>query len=214
MRAPPRACCRPMQAAGRGAASAARPDATDFRRSAPDRAGERRHDAADGTNAHRLRGGPRRATKSRGGKTGLEQVAHTHAAHPNDPIARRQDAAGHPRCLQGEARIKTALPTYDRPVTAGRMPAPPRASCRPGQAAGRGAERAARPDATDFRRSYEDRAAERRHDAAERSAANIGIRDLDPRFRIRALADQIIARIWISDRYSGVVDVLGAVGGS
>jgi hypothetical protein len=40
-----------MQAAGRGAASAARPDATDFRRSAKDRARERRHDAADRTNA-------------------------------------------------------------------------------------------------------------------------------------------------------------------
>jgi hypothetical protein len=40
-----------MQAAGRGAASAARPDVTDFRRSYADRARERRHDAAEGTAA-------------------------------------------------------------------------------------------------------------------------------------------------------------------
>jgi predicted unusual protein kinase regulating ubiquinone biosynthesis (AarF/ABC1/UbiB family) len=79
------------------------------------------------------------------------------------------DAAGHPRCLQGEARIWIALPTSDRPVTAGRMPAPPRACCRPRQAAGRGAERAARPDVTDLRRSAADRAGERRQDAADRS---------------------------------------------
>jgi hypothetical protein len=51
MRAPPRASCRPTQAAGRGAASAARPDVTDFRRSDEDHAGERRQDAADGTAA-------------------------------------------------------------------------------------------------------------------------------------------------------------------
>jgi hypothetical protein len=36
-----------MQAAGRGAASAARPDVTDPRRSAADRAAERRQDAAE-----------------------------------------------------------------------------------------------------------------------------------------------------------------------
>jgi hypothetical protein len=44
-----------MQAAGRGAASAARTDVTDFRRSDEDRAGERRHDAADraGARSHR-----------------------------------------------------------------------------------------------------------------------------------------------------------------
>jgi hypothetical protein len=102
------------------------------------------------------------------------------------PHARRHDAAGRPRCLQGEARIKTALPTYDRPVTARRMRAPPWASCRRTQAAGRGAAGAARPDVTEFRRSYEDRTGERRHDAAERNTASISIehRDLEASFRI------------------------------
>jgi hypothetical protein len=42
-----------VQAAGRGAASAARPDVTDFRRSAADRARERRQDAA-GRSAARI----------------------------------------------------------------------------------------------------------------------------------------------------------------
>jgi hypothetical protein len=115
MPAPQRASRHPMQAAGRGAASAARPNVTGFRRSAADRAGERRHDAADGTDAHRSRGGPRRATESRGDKTGLEQGTYTRAALPNDPtrgpraIEIREIRSADPRSGRPEAEPRSRI---------------------------------------------------------------------------------------------------------